>query len=490
MAGLLALPAELIASVCQYIGTDEIFAVRRSCTQLERFAFSYFAPKYFRKKGFLVLTPSLDALQSIASHNELRTHVQHIWLNPDCFTYDTWERLCQDYRRSSQAKDQRVVQTRAWEDYKDDNARLLHTSDLTTRLVEALAEFPNLRTVGMRRSTDHYAHGCTTVQRATDRDARILGPIPEDEAKYLSGPTRLFEALVAAVAQSTVSIERFYTDAIEFDNIPASRLEDQTLSSAFQTLLYLEVNAVKGSLAPSQHYHRSASHYSDGRYPGSVLVQLLSHAPKLRELGLQIFPNNKQSYHVAPTWNRSQSWRVSYPYLAMRTVAETVQLTNLRRLKLEKLTMQSSMLVDLLSPAAATLRSLKLRDIRLIPWRQGPDGSTVLDGVERPWRTVFVFLATSCPSLSFLLLHRILHDSGVIMFVPEAPGSAITVEDPPGSEGIPFAMHDTVTVTASGLDEVQGRVRQLVDAHWYGDHVVCHSLDDRAWHTDTSDEDW
>lgn len=82
MAVLLDLPAELIAHIVAFLPDHDVFATRRTARYIERASFSYFGKHFFRKKGFMITTPSLNVLQQVADHAELRKHVEHIWFNP------------------------------------------------------------------------------------------------------------------------------------------------------------------------------------------------------------------------------------------------------------------------------------------------------------------------------------------------------------------------------------------------------------------------
>ena len=84
---LLDLPPELIASTFSYLDDGGFFAARASVRHLERASFSTFGKRFFRKKGYMITTDSLDVLQNVSSHKELRSYVQHVWFNPDCYTF-------------------------------------------------------------------------------------------------------------------------------------------------------------------------------------------------------------------------------------------------------------------------------------------------------------------------------------------------------------------------------------------------------------------
>ena len=88
MAGILDLPVELIADVFHYLrDPKDFFAARIAHRRLERASISSFGRRFFRKKGFMVVTPSIKVLKAIAAHDELRKHVKHLWFNSDLWTF-------------------------------------------------------------------------------------------------------------------------------------------------------------------------------------------------------------------------------------------------------------------------------------------------------------------------------------------------------------------------------------------------------------------
>lgn len=234
---ILDLPVELVALIFTYLDDEDVFAGRLSNKSLERASFSHFGQRFFRKKGFMVTSIALDCLNSISGHIKLRNYVQHIWFNPDCFTFARPE--CAPHDEDSDMHDANELTTPAdrdaeadvsnfdklsnqYEAYRQvtrDHAQLLYTNRLETSLIAVFARLPSLMTVGMRRSEEYNPYGWSTLRDAVGEDPRVLGPIPSGPAYELSGSTHLFIAIVKAVASTAVRLERLYTDAIEIDNI-------------------------------------------------------------------------------------------------------------------------------------------------------------------------------------------------------------------------------------------------------------------------------
>lgn len=533
---LLDLPSELIAGIFKHLDDDkDIFAGRESNRQLERASFSFFAKRFFRKKGYMITTPSVKVLQSVAAHEELRPYVQHVWFNPDCFTFGALDFVHsdQDSRDANQEKhydetgkqsDFTEEEHRSYEAYSkciEDYQRLLYSEEeLANELKIAFCTLPNLKAVGMRRSDQHSPWGWSRIRDAVGRDPRDLGEIPDTPSFLLSGPTQLYIALMKSIASSGARIQRLYTDAIEIDDIPPDVLSKETVHAACNSVLYLEINATKGNLLTLPIPSTIIRPRTSQQQP-SGLTRLLSATTKLRELGLMVFPDRKQSHLVAPEPHQPSSWRQSYPYRTLSHLSSTpngVQLVNLRRLKLEKLTLSTSILLSLLRPAKH-LTSLKLRDIRLLPdeeeqQQQGPSSS---HEPSLPWRPIFSHLSTSAPKLSYLLLYHLSHSTGSIHFIPSSspPHAATNPNSSPSTNpssptedtftpfpnialevGVPHSDPDTLgperrRAVLRAREVVRERVAALVEGHWYAGGGLCaYALDEGMWYTDTSGEEW
>ncbi|KAK3079706.1 hypothetical protein LTS18_004091 [Coniosporium uncinatum] len=502
---ILDLPPELISSIVAYLSTDDVFAFRLANGQLERASFAHFGHRFFRKKGYMITSPSLDVLRQVALHAELRKYVQHVWFNPDCFTFvymDSW----QD-NGSEVAIKRRIAYTGCTTDHR--NLLSNAARSLQEVLVRVLKTLPNLETLGMRRSEDHSPWGWSKLRDVVGEDPRVLGPIPNGEARELSRPTSLFIAIINALAVSGTKLKRLYTDAIELDNIDPGFLTQEALVKACCSILYLETNITKGFLDK----RRVLQDYillSDPTSYGKGLVRLLSACPNLLEIGLQIFPDRKQSHMVAPNYHDPQSWRHSYPYLCLENLVANVHLPHLTRVKLEKLTTSPATLLALLNPSSHCLRSLKLRDIRLLPSSSvvEHENETLTEDPHRPWQPIFTFLLNGTPHLTYLLLNHLMHSHGGVSFVPNPPTLLPPSETDP-TTGAPNPAYGELLAAGGGSsdhffekcshialevqgdrEEVREKVAELVEGHWYCRPMFSQAMDDGLWHTDTSDEEW
>lgn len=506
------LPSEILTEIFSYLQDADVFSGRLSSRTLERATFQHFGKRFFRKKGYMITTPSLDVLQEIAAHPELRKYPQHIWFNPDCYTFarpecvpgnedsdidSADERESPPFKRRRDASPaSKTAENRfaAYTECMEDHAQLLdrNSDSLKMKLFEAFRLLPNLQTIGMRRSEDYSPYGWTILKATVGEDPRVLGPIPSKKSKGLSDSTELFIALIHAIADSKAKIQRLYTDAVEIDSIRPRALPKDTLNTACSSILYIELNAVKAYFRPRQSI-RNRNFLKESEYePGSGLTRLLSATPNLKELGLQIFRDRKQSHNLAPTPQDPSSWRQSYPFLALYHITQTTPFTNLTRIKLEKVTATSSILKSLLRPCAARLTSIKMRDIRLLTSPNDPE--------KRPWATVFSFLSESCPELDYILFYHLLHDSGGVSFTPLPPLadpdeteeiSFLIDHVPPSHDGsASFAKYEHLNLEVRGREEVSRRLRDVVERHWYEKALFSYAMDEGLWHTDTSDEEW
>jgi hypothetical protein len=515
---IISLPPELLADIFWYLDDSSFFSGRLANRNLEHASFTLFGRRFFRKKGYMITNSSLDVLQSVASHEKLRVYVQHVWFNPDCYTYDYFPESFLYYARKTGS----TPQLRPYSDHLPgtrgeylqcqsmlENQALLIAdalfgggdSPLFSVLKSTFATLPNLKTVGMRRSEQHSPWGWSRLNNAVGKDPRELGDI-SNVSQVIAEPTVLYVGLMHSLAASGSRVQRLYTDAIQIDHIYKNALPPVVVQEACNSLLYLEINLTKGVSGPHA--------YLDDDYDpgvkmsgpsGAGLVRLLSACPNLRELGLMIFPDRHESHFVAP----QGGWDKTYTFCVLENLAANVQLSNLRRIKLEEFTTLPSALISVLAPSAPHLTSIKLRDIRLVGERDSDDD-------DRPWQSVFAFLSTSCPKLSYLLLYHLYHSSGGIRFVqnlpqhpPRQPEDDVNVvsstdnftdyENIAVEVGTPHSDPDSENSERRGTifrarETVGDRVRALVNGHWYGRNLFSYEMDESLWHTDTSDEEW
>lgn len=511
---ILDLPSELVAHIALFLEDLDLSSIRLSHSHLERSCLSYFGKRFFRKKGYLLTSPSLAILQGISEHDELRKYVQHVWFNPDLFTFRSIENSRSvepdhhlnaynpnDDAASSQRKSK--YRREAFLNCMRDHDELL--SKAATRLHDILAyvfqNLPHLEVVGMRRSENHAPWGWRSLKEIIGEDPRVLGPIPLTPARTFSDSTLSFVAIVKALASSATPLRSLYTDGIQIDHIPPGMLDQSVLNAACQSMWYLEVNAVKGE------FHRNSpkNEQEDGpgkedaeyvpsnippdRY-GEGIVRLLKAMPRLRDVGLQIFPDHGQSHFIAQLHRDPLISTENYSFHCMSKIAHSVRLDHLERLKLDKITTSPDTLHTFLSPCGATLRSLKFRDIRLISNQQHP----------KAWKPIFAFLSTSCPKLSYILFHHLMHQSGGVSFVQdphlalpswETDGTNNDQSPPPGEPagGEAFTQFSHIALEARGLHDVKAKMERCVEGHWYQKPIFSYALDEEMWHTDTSEEE-
>jgi hypothetical protein len=512
---ILSLPPELLANIFCHLEDASFFSGRLANRNLEQSSFALFGRRFFRKKGYMITKSSLGVLQSVASHEKLRVYVQHVWFNPDCYTYDTLPNIALSLTKKA---DPGMPQINSYSDdmpgtrseYIQCQSMLENRDFLSTKalfsgdrplfkvLNSTFATLPNLKTVGMRRSDQHSPWGWSRLNDAVGKDPRELGDL-SNVSSVIPGPTVLYMALMHTLAASRSRIQRLYTDAIQIDDISLRQLPPLVIREACGSLLYLEINLTRGNSRPhallEDQDHDSDANQTESH--GTGLVRLLSACPNLRELGLMIFPDRHESHFVAP----ERGWNKSYTFSVLKNLTDNVQLSNLRRIKLEEFTTLPSALISFLRPSAPHLTSIKLRDIRLVD--ECDD--------DRPWQHIFAFLAASCPKLSYLLLYHLYHSSGGIRFVQNLPSHPPQSEEDSNTVRITdnFTDYENIAVEVGtphsdpdsesserratifrARETVGDRVRALVNGHWYGQNLFSYEMDETLWHTDTSDEEW
>lgn len=498
--GLLDLPSELVSTIFDHLAEKkDVFTTRLTSKYLARSCLSSFGRRFFRKRGFLITTESLDALNAISAHPELSKHVQHVWFNPDLYTYVTpkcapkEDSECEDpdceeweWKAGSRiSHDSRSVearrQYRAYQDCIRDHDRLLSTSLLESKLIEAFSKLSNLETVGMRRSEAHQPWGWRKLKDDVGEDPRLLGPIPGGPPSSLSGPTCLFIAVTRALAATNVKTTRLYTDAIEFDNIDPARLPYETLLSACQSILYLEVNASRVRIEKCS--NPSFMKLSDPSQFGHGLARLLRACQSLRELGLQTVTDPRR-LRTPERQRHSPNSPRSWAYLSFQKLTTEIQPWHLTRVKLERIMTSPEPLLQFLSASASCLTSLKMAHTRLL---QNPE-------CPRPWKLIFEFLRDKCHSLACIVFYRLMHEHGSVSFSERLIESTVSYEPPNFSYWQPalggsFAEYSAIAIRVDGREAVKARVEKLVEGHWYQEPTFSYAMDESLWHTDTSDDE-
>ena len=132
-----------------------------------------------------------------------------------------------------------------------------------------------------------------------------------------------------------------------------------------------------------------------------------------------------------------------------------------------------------MGPSRNTLTSIKLRDIGLISENDS----------NRPWEPIFTFFRDLCPKLSYILLYHLMYESGGVSFVEDPPTTVPYLEiqdsnntpNPPHgkpADGEFFTEYDHIALQASGRKEVEAKLAQLVDRHWYKQRIFSYAMDE------------
>jgi hypothetical protein len=498
---LLDLPPELIASVTDHLFERDLFATRLAARALERASFSKFGTRFFRKKGYLLYSPSLGILRSISQHEELRKYVRHVWFNPDFFNAKT--------PFDDKEVHQELPHEAEFQACINDHVTLV--SERAARLQEILtavfANLPNLEVLGMRRSQDHSPWGWGRLRLHFDGiDPRNIEPryYPRD-TNPLSVTTRLLLAQVNAASAAKISLRRFYTDIVQLDNLPSSHLSHVFWDQVFGSLQSLELNLTPAHLDEED----------DEPEPVPVADAVEEYGRNAAKLVQAAAPSSLQELSLH-TSRPAYDWRALYPYFCMRRIVQAAEFQCLERLKLEQARLSIDSFLTFLARSKDRLRSLKLRNVRLVYSEDEIDPGRD----RRIWDPIFSFLATSCPALSTLLVQRprYYNEGGYLLFKPPAATSlgpvVAELKHPSSSEHANSDVPDLGTLlsvsqsydTLSEEDQrelgmvlkLQGRraveqylegvMGKLVYVHsyrppWEGEEAP------EGWYTDTSDEE-
>lgn len=289
---LSCLPDELIALMASFLRPLDVESFRGTSRNVEKATFDHFARHYFRKKGFMIVNESLTVLENIASHPGLKTYVQHIWFNPDCFTF---------VKDSPQfiSKTSEVIRR-----YQSDHRALLNDPTLSLRLEKIFQAFPNLKTVGMRRGTEHKPWGWAKLQYAAGQDPRRLGAFAKQYPHMILEPSLLFMAILRSLAKGRNKVKRLYTDTI-IEKAIVGGLSIDDIRASCRPIQYIELNMV-GNL-PEFFTSSRARELDPPELPGALLRDMLQRMPDLTELGLTLFHDSTQRHMVPPVQHDLQS---------------------------------------------------------------------------------------------------------------------------------------------------------------------------------------
>lgn len=302
------LPTELCAHIIAFLPCEELPIIRRTSRHIERSCFDQFAYLFFRKRGFCITTDSLRALQCISQHAGLRKHVQHIWFNPDCFTFVDnrfWPSDSDDEEASFVQSEDQMRKAMLFDKYVNDHRHLLHTSRLQTILTGIFSSLPMLKTVGMRRGDTHKPYLWRTMYDEIGLDPRVLGSEARLYAESFCDGTYLFVAIVKGLATSQRQIRRLYTDAIQIDHFDERLVPSAAdCKQAFSSIQYLEINATGppheqdlGGFVPTATKTETTRN----------LEMILGSIPELYEIGMTIFKDPKLRHMIPPDPRQLQS---------------------------------------------------------------------------------------------------------------------------------------------------------------------------------------
>ncbi|KAK0739510.1 hypothetical protein B0T21DRAFT_382525 [Apiosordaria backusii] len=194
---LACVPVEVLLRITRWIPTVDLANVRLTCKILERNLFNSFAHEFFRKKQFMVSTPSLQALIDISKHSTLSPFLKHVIICTDrpndLFMYNppnVDQKMVHNLRRA-----------------QADQANLISMGLLPAMLAEAFSALPSLEVIDLRdfnsrsRNRDGInaewrSYGSVSLREATGVGLSAPGGLQD------VFPTQIFTAIIAALAAS------------------------------------------------------------------------------------------------------------------------------------------------------------------------------------------------------------------------------------------------------------------------------------------------
>ncbi|CAG8116733.1 unnamed protein product [Penicillium olsonii] len=147
-----ALPVELLSKICVHLNFQEWVALRLSCRALHKSSQEYFAKTFYRKICYIATSESLHELEALSNSNDLREHVQELWMIPVVFDgaegplgmVSISSKSCRQVK-GHELESRRAVQR----DMIADNRNLLESEAFSLRLRECMDRFKNIQTIGL-----------------------------------------------------------------------------------------------------------------------------------------------------------------------------------------------------------------------------------------------------------------------------------------------------------------------------------------------------
>ncbi|KAK3297249.1 uncharacterized protein B0H64DRAFT_319374 [Chaetomium fimeti] len=392
-SGLVQIPLEVLTRITHFISTTDLGNVRLSCKALEQGLFHFFSHEFFRKKQFMVLSDSLQALIDISKHPNLSPFLKHVIIGTD--------RPSQRYHFPNRKEEASARLATA----NADHMQLLAAGGLRDMLAEAFANLTNLETVDIRdfnspsrsrdgRGTEWRSWGANTLAASTNTS--IFTGIVNSEDPYLS---QIFSAVTAALAAAQARPKSLEILARSRSGYGGIALRD----SAFYIPPRMEA-AVSPMLASLQSLHLTLS---------------LTHSLGMKPFMFQKF----LSLTISLTWLRV-NFKNTAPHdqeevlswLALKDTQKPnapfdmapIQLPRLERLDLGDTELKAENILNLVVKLAPTLTSLYLRRVCLFDESNDHTADKI-----NPWdRCLSVLSRTRGLNLRVLDLSQIAHQSG------------------------------------------------------------------------------
>ncbi|KAJ5154506.1 uncharacterized protein N7500_009945 [Penicillium coprophilum] len=152
MSIIATLPVELISKICDHLDFQQLVALRLSCRALYQNSLENFAKTFYRKICFIATSESLHELEALSNSNDLREHVQELWMIPVVFdgAEGSLGMISISSKSCRQVKgDELEIRRAIQKDMLTDNRNLLESETFSLRLRECLDRFKNIQTIGL-----------------------------------------------------------------------------------------------------------------------------------------------------------------------------------------------------------------------------------------------------------------------------------------------------------------------------------------------------
>ncbi|KAH9838212.1 hypothetical protein Tdes44962_MAKER08216 [Teratosphaeria destructans] len=269
-----ALPEEIVANIAFRLDCDDLQNLRLTCRALELSTFHGFADEYFKAKGFILTSDSVNVLLGIANDERLRHRLKHVYLLVAYLPARAIDGHTCGFKPTTRQREAYLM-------YSSDQQNMKKTRQDVSKISEALGKLPKVTTLTLVDAAERLpahvdiaGYRKLTRRTATNPIVASLSSAPRD-AEYPSFLTHSWRTLLSALSRSGMNtLTGLETLMSHFNGLSACRdlaiplserkSSRKTLASLKTLSLHLRSTFVKGEAGSPdlQTSSRQMSHFA------------------------------------------------------------------------------------------------------------------------------------------------------------------------------------------------------------------------------------